>query len=74
MGIGLCLNPSRPLSKHASERDQLQLAAYAFMDGLTGIPNRRSFDDQAAEEFERCLRRLLILDVDHQRPLWACSG
>ena len=47
-----------------------QLAAYAFMDGLTGIPNRRSFDDKAAEEFERCLRNqmdfgLILLDVDH---------
>ena len=40
------------------------------MDGLTGIPNRRSFDDKAAEEFERCLRNqmdfgLILLDVDH---------
>ena len=47
-----------------------QLAAYAFLDGLTGIPNRRSFDEKAAEGFERCLRNqmdfgLILLDVDH---------
>ena len=47
-----------------------QLAAYAFMDGLTGIPNRRAFDEKAAEGFDRCARYqmdfgLILLDVDY---------
>lgn len=69
--------PFNPTVTKARIRTQLrlkqqadQLAAYAFLDGLTGIPNRRSFDEKAAEGFERCARNqmdfgLILLDLDH---------
>jgi diguanylate cyclase (GGDEF)-like protein len=39
-------------------------------DALTGVPNRRAFDLQAAREWRRCAREqapmsLLLLDIDH---------
>lgn len=42
----------------------------ANLDGLTGLPNRRSFDKRLAEEMQRtvCLKHptsLVIFDVDH---------
>jgi diguanylate cyclase (GGDEF)-like protein len=42
----------------------------ASVDGLTGVGNRRSFDERIAEELERCRSSgkplsLLLLDVDH---------
>ncbi len=42
----------------------------ANLDGLTGLPNRRSFDKHLAEEMQRAIRlgdpvSLIILDVDH---------
>lgn len=51
---------------HANRRLS-RLAAY---DALTGLPNRRQFDEQSAEEFKRARRdstslSLLMVDVDH---------
>lgn len=46
----------------------------ALLDGLTGIPNRRSFDLTLAREWKRAQRTfqpiaLLLLDVDHFKRL-----
>jgi diguanylate cyclase (GGDEF)-like protein len=46
------------------------LAQYAFRDGLTGLSNRRAFNDRSALEWERCFRAglpisIILLDVDH---------
>lgn len=46
------------------------LAEYAFRDGLTGLANRRRFDDYLQTEWSRCVQTghdlaLIILDVDH---------
>lgn len=51
-----------------SKNRQLQLLS--FLDGLTGIPNRRHFDDTLDVEWTRLSREkktlsLIILDVDH---------
>ena len=47
-----------------------QLSLLASLDGLTGLANRRKFDEQIAWEWERAKREqiplsLLIIDVDH---------
>jgi len=47
-----------------------QLERLAFSDGLTGIANRRAFDQQFEREWQRALRTgawlsLLLMDVDH---------
>ena len=46
------------------------LEAYAFRDGLTGLANRRAFDERAHAEWNRCLRAAsplsaIMIDVDH---------
>ncbi|MBB4198046.1 diguanylate cyclase (GGDEF)-like protein [Rhodoblastus sphagnicola] len=46
------------------------LRALAGLDGLTGLPNRRTFDDVLAKEWGRSSRRgaplsLLMIDIDH---------
>ena len=46
------------------------LRQLSFLDGLTGIPNRRRFDEVMAMEWRRCGRSrlplsLIMLDVDH---------
>ena len=46
------------------------LESYAFRDGLTGLANRRAFDDRAAAEWNRCMRSglplsAIMIDVDH---------
>ncbi|MBK1836444.1 PleD family two-component system response regulator [Azospirillum sp. YIM B02556] len=46
------------------------LRSLSFLDGLTGIANRRRFDDTMTREWRRCARShlplsLIILDVDH---------
>ncbi len=47
-----------------------KLAALALTDGLTGISNRRAFDEALNREWKRTLREgsqlsLLLLDLDH---------
>jgi len=46
------------------------LRSLSFLDGLTGIANRRRFDEAMTREWRRCARShlplsLIILDVDH---------
>jgi diguanylate cyclase (GGDEF)-like protein len=46
------------------------LESYAFRDGLTGLANRRAFDDRSVAEWNRCRRTAtplsaLMIDVDH---------
>jgi len=55
---------------HARER----LAAQALTDPLTGLANRRAFDQRLAEETERALRHgralsLMLVDVDHFKAI-----
>ena len=61
----------------ARVRNHLQLKRYrdyletiAFVDGLTGVPNRRSFDQHIRSEWQRGTRTnselsLLLIDIDH---------
>jgi len=46
------------------------LESYAFRDGLTGLANRRAFDDRGDAEWSRCRRTAsplsaIMIDVDH---------
>jgi len=46
------------------------LSRLALLDGLTGIPNRRRFDEIFEMEWQRCLRKqmplsIIMADVDH---------
>ena len=54
----------------ARKKAEAQLAALARMDSLTGLANRRYFDEQAVNEFSRARRlghslTLLMFDIDH---------
>lgn len=60
------------ISRDMTEQKDLQdkLAALATSDGLTGLANRRHFDERLAEEWARAKRdgtplSLLLIDVDH---------
>ncbi|MGY4403605.1 diguanylate cyclase (GGDEF)-like protein/PAS domain S-box-containing protein [Bradyrhizobium sp. USDA 3315] len=59
---------SRDMTEHKDLEDKL--AVLARSDGLTGLANRRHFDEQLQAEWERARREgtplsLLLLDVDH---------
>jgi diguanylate cyclase (GGDEF)-like protein len=52
------------------ERANQELRRLSFLDGLTGISNRRGFDDYVAREWSRAARAgtslsLILVDVDH---------
>jgi len=58
--------------RDVSDRKRLEeeLGQLAFQDKLTGIANRRKFDEILDKEWQRCLRNqghlsLLLLDIDH---------
>jgi diguanylate cyclase (GGDEF)-like protein/PAS domain S-box-containing protein len=60
------------ISRDMTEQKDLhdKLAALAISDGLTGLANRRHFDERLAEEWARAKRdgtqlSLLMIDVDH---------
>ncbi|MGL3111874.1 GGDEF domain-containing protein [Bradyrhizobium sp. BR 1432] len=59
---------SRDMTEHKDLEDRL--AVLAISDGLTGLANRRHFDEQLMAEWERARREstplsLLLVDVDH---------
>ncbi|MEA2831144.1 MAG: hypothetical protein QOF22_1892 [Bradyrhizobium sp.] len=59
---------SRDMTAHKDLENKL--AALATLDGLTGLANRRRFDEQLGEEWARSRRdsthlSLLLIDVDH---------
>jgi diguanylate cyclase (GGDEF)-like protein/PAS domain S-box-containing protein len=61
---GLMYAVARDMTEQRAREDRL--------DGITGIPNRRVFDDALADEFRRAARLSLplgvaLLDVDHLR-------
>jgi diguanylate cyclase (GGDEF)-like protein len=54
----------------SAEREASRLSEYAYRDQLTGIANRRSFDEALESEWRRGLRSsrplsLLMVDIDH---------
>lgn len=60
------------LSRDMTENQDLQakLTALAATDGLTGVANRRSFDERLEQEWSRARREgnplsLLMIDIDH---------
>jgi len=51
-----------------------QLYQFSIRDGLTGLYNRKSFDDKLDSEFSRCKRyghsmSLVMIDIDHFKPV-----
>lgn len=59
---------SRDITERKSAEERL--AALAILDGLTGLANRRRFDERLQEEWARAYRdgtsmSLLMIDVDH---------
>ncbi|WP_040858187.1 diguanylate cyclase domain-containing protein [Thiorhodovibrio frisius] len=72
--------PFNPAIVRARVRNQINLKLRTDMleqisweDALTGIPNRRSFDQKLTEEWARLTRNdqslsLLMLDIDHFKP------
>lgn len=66
---------TRDISAQKAAEDELnaanaRLAALAMSDGLTGIANRRAFDQALAQEWARARRdgtplALLVIDIDH---------
>jgi len=63
----------------ALEAANRQLEALASTDGLTGVANRRHFDNVAAAEWARAQRSrqplaLILLDVDHFKRYNDCHG
>ncbi len=55
--------------KHKLELANLELARLVSLDGLTGIPNRRSFDQTIAAEWQRAYEQdtslgLIMIDID----------
>ncbi|MCA1793289.1 MAG: diguanylate cyclase, partial [Desulfobacteraceae bacterium] len=50
-----------------------KLETISYLDGLTGIPNRRKFDTVLEDEWKRCERTgqvltLMMLDIDYFKP------
>jgi diguanylate cyclase (GGDEF)-like protein/PAS domain S-box-containing protein len=72
------VNVVRDVSSRKAAEDELALAFrlvenLAMVDGLTGIANRRQFDETMDREWRRAMRdgsllSLLIIDVDHFKP------
>ncbi len=61
------------LMKVELERKNAELEALSCRDGLTGILNRRGFDDYLSKEWLRAIREvkelgLLLVDIDYFKP------
>jgi diguanylate cyclase (GGDEF)-like protein len=60
------------LERKVAERTE-ELRRMSMKDGLTGIANRRSFDERLGGEWRRALRTgkplsLMMIDIDHFKP------
>lgn len=76
-GVDFISKPVNPLVVRARVRTHLMLKAQsdllrslAFIDGLTGVANRRRFDEALQAEWRRSRRQayplaLLMMDIDH---------
>lgn len=76
-GIDFITKPVTPAVVRARVKTHLTLKAQndllralAFLDGLTGVANRRRFDEALQTEWRRCRRShsplaLLMIDIDH---------
>ena len=76
-GVDFIVKPVNPAVVRARVKTHLtlkaqgdQLRAMAFLDGLTGIANRRRFDEALQAEWRAAQRRgeplaLLMIDIDH---------
>jgi diguanylate cyclase (GGDEF)-like protein len=72
------VNVVRDVSSRKAAEDELTIAFrmvenLAMVDGLTGIANRRQFDETMDREWRRAMRdgsllSLLMIDVDHFKP------
>ncbi len=68
--VGLTFLLQRLTMERAERRQEAALRALALQDGLTGIGNRRLFDERLPMEWRRAVRTgrpmsLLMIDVDH---------
>lgn len=74
-GLPVFVGNIRDISRQKAAEDQLaatiaELAAIALTDPLTGIANRRHFDETLLKEWKRAMRdgiplALLLIDADH---------
>ena len=65
--------------KRNAEELAAKLLAISTMDGLTGIPNRRYFDEFLAKEWNRAIRSgaplsLILCDIDYFKNYNDCYG
>ena len=82
--VALCLLFRREIQRRLKAEQSLHEAAQnlsvmAATDGLTGIPNRRSFEDALEQEWRRSIRSetslaVLMLDVDCFKLFNDCYG
>ena len=66
------------LGKHAMAASGM-LARQAMHDGLTGLPNRRAFDEKIEQETRRAARSgqllsVILIDIDHFKNYNDCFG
>lgn len=76
-GVDFITKPANPAVVRARVKTHLTLRAQtellrqlAFLDGLTGLANRRRFDEALQTEWRHCWRRqapltLMMIDIDH---------
>ncbi|MEM7427200.1 MAG: bifunctional diguanylate cyclase/phosphodiesterase, partial [Pseudomonadota bacterium] len=65
-------------SRH-SEQDRKKYSQLAYIDELTGLPNRRQFNDQLEQEISRAARHgtnlaLMYFDLDQFKAINDCYG
>jgi len=79
-GLRTVLREVRQREQRTQQRSQhLAVQALSLTDGLTGIPNRRAFDQAFEREWKGCLRSgrplgVLMMDIDHFKLLNDTSG
>lgn len=76
---GLAMRASLLETEHQLEGKLRELGSLSRVDRLTGLPNRREFDEALRREFKRALRHrgalaLAVLDLDHFKAFNARFG